>query len=72
MNSFDYKVAKKEILWDIAFSKLGDGMTFSNSLLIDDGAENVALFKELGGYAYQYQDDKSFSKWLSSTGLNCK
>ena len=70
VNSFDYKVAKKEILWNIAFSKLGDGMTFSNSLLIDDGAENVNLFKQLGGYAYQYRDDESFSKWLSSTGLN--
>jgi FMN phosphatase YigB (HAD superfamily) len=72
VNSFDYKETKKGILWDIAFSKLGNGITFSNSLLIDDGTDNVKLFKELGGYAYQYRDDKSFSEWLNSTGFNCK
>ena len=72
VNSFDYKETRKGILWEIAFSKLGAGAGFSNSLLIDDGAENVRLFKELGGYAYQYRDDKSFSEWVSSTGFNCK
>jgi FMN phosphatase YigB (HAD superfamily) len=72
VNSFDYEETEKEILWDIAFSKLGAGITYSNSLLIDDGIENVHLFEELGGYAYQYRDDESFSEWLSCTGLNCK
>ncbi len=72
VNSFDYKETKKGILWDIAFSKLGTGITFSNSLLIDDGIDNVNLFEELGGYAYQYCDDESFCEWLSSVELNCK
>lgn len=71
VNSFDYKEMKKDVLWDIAFHKLGDGVTFSNSLLIDDGIDNVNLFRELGGYAYQYRDDESFCEWLSSTG-SCK
>lgn len=72
VNSFDYKETRKGILWDIAFSKLATGVTFANSLLIDDGADNVKLFKELGGYAHQYREDESFSEWLSSTGLHCK
>ena len=71
VNSFDYKETRKGVLWDIAFGKLGDGVTFSNSLLIDDGADNVKLFKELGGWAYQYRGDETFIEWLSSTGFNC-
>lgn len=69
VNSFDHKEMKKEILLDIAFDQLGAGITFSNSLLIDDIADNVKLFEERGGYAYQYKDDKSFTKWLNSTGF---
>ncbi|MHC5061464.1 MAG: hypothetical protein ACYTFK_10335 [Planctomycetota bacterium] len=69
VNSFDYKEVKKEILWNIAFHKLGSGITFSNSLLIDDGIDNVNLFEKLGGYAYQYRDDEAFSEWLISAGF---
>lgn len=70
VNSFDHKETRKNILWDVAFSKLNSAVTFSNSLLVDDRPDNVSLFKELGGHAYQYQDDKSFLEWLNSTGFN--
>lgn len=69
VNSFDYKDTRKENLWKIAFRKIGGDISFSNSLLIDDIKENVELFTELGGHAYQYQDDKHFHEWLCSNGF---
>lgn len=66
VNSFDYQVIDKNILWAKAFEILGQGIGYRHSLLIEDGANNVRKFRENGGYAYQYENDAQFLKWLES------
>jgi beta-phosphoglucomutase-like phosphatase (HAD superfamily) len=69
VNSADHCESKKEILWPIAFGFLDTPITFDQCLLIEDNARNVELFRKLGGMAYQYTDDTSFSKWLLNVGF---
>ncbi len=66
VNSADHHEIDKKVLWPIAFEKLGDGIGYENSLLIEDGEKEPAMFRLLGGYAHQYKDEKSFSKWVKS------
>lgn len=64
LNTADYGDLRKELLWDRAFSLLGEELSYSNSLLIEDGEKEPALFRAQGGYAYQYEDDQHFRVWL--------
>jgi hypothetical protein len=66
LNSSDYHEIRKEILWPIAFERLGGGIGYANSLLIEDGESQPALFRSHGGFAYQYHNDAMFLDWLDS------
>ena len=66
LNSADFHEIRKEFLWPIAFERLGGGIGYANSLLIEDGESEPVLFRELGGYAYQYSNDTAFLEWLDS------
>ncbi len=66
LNTFDYKERRKERLWPIAFQRLGNGIGYENSLLIEDGETEPTRFRRLGGYAYQYATDELFVEWLHS------
>jgi FMN phosphatase YigB (HAD superfamily) len=66
INSFDYQEIDKSILWAKAFELLGKGISYRQSLLIEDGENNVKKFRRNGGYAYQYVNDKHFLAWLKS------
>ena len=66
VNSSDYGEGRKEILWPIAFSQLGPGYTYANSLLIEDSIGNVERFRALGGVAHHYTNDQELLRWLSS------
>jgi len=68
INSFDYREIDKSVLWAKAFERLGDGIGYGRSLLIEDGEKNVMKFRKHGGYAYQYTNDKQFLTWLQSIG----
>lgn len=65
LNSSDFHETRKEVLWPIAFERLGGGIGYPNSLLIEDGVTEPAMFRTLGGYAYQYLNDEKFLDWLS-------
>ena len=64
LNSSDQHEIRKELLWPIAFAILGNGIEYTNSLLIEDGETEPALFRKLGGFAYQYSNDTAFFHWL--------
>ena len=64
LNSSDFHEIGKDVLWPIAFERLGGGIGYANSLLIEDGETEPAMFRALGGYAYQYLDDEKFISWL--------
>jgi hypothetical protein len=66
LNSADFHEIRKEFLWPIAFERLGGGIGYSNSMLIEDGESEPAMFRALGGYAYQYSNDAAFLEWLDS------
>jgi hypothetical protein len=66
LNTADYRELRKEVLWDGAFALLGDGLGYSNSLLIEDGPAEPARFRARGGHAYQYTDDTHFGAWLQT------
>ena len=66
INSFDYGVIDKNMLWPKAFEILGNGMGYRQSLLIEDGANNVRKFRANGGYAHQYENDELFLSWLEA------
>jgi len=70
LNTADYHEIRKELLWPIAFEKLGNGIGYANSLLIEDGITEPKRFRELGGYAYQYSTDALFSEWLQKNWNN--
>ena len=69
VNSSDYGEIDKRVLWPIAFKALGDDIHYGNSLLIEDGSREPELFRERGGFAYQYTDDKRFATWLDEDVL---
>ena len=69
INSSDYRELDKTVLWPIAFKTLGDGIQFENSLLIEDGPKEPALFRKCGGFAHQYVDDGQLVEWLDATGF---
>ncbi len=66
VNSADYHEIRKDVLWHLAFDLLGEGIGYSNSLLIEDGAQEPALFRANGGCAYQYQNDELLREWLAN------
>jgi FMN phosphatase YigB (HAD superfamily) len=68
VNSCDYQELNKEILWRKAFELLGSEIEYRNSLLIEDGHNNVLKFRKCGGFAYEYQNDELFSTWLDEIG----
>ena len=70
LNSSDFHEIRKEFLWPIAFERLGDGIGYANSLLIEDGENEPALFRSLGGYAHQYSNDAAFLEWLDFVDWN--
>jgi hypothetical protein len=69
LNTSDYKELRKEVLWPIAFELLGDGIHYENSLLVEDGEKEPALFRKHGGYAYQYRTDEEFAQWIRAVGF---
>jgi hypothetical protein len=76
LNGYDYQELDKAVLWPIAFKLLGRGIEYGNSLLIEDGSQNVEKFRNYGGYAYKYSNDQEFLMWLdemnSKTELKVK
>lgn len=64
INSADHDTLDKSILWQIAFDRLGEGIGYSDSLLIEDGTKHPTLFRRLGGHAYQYTTDIDLEHWL--------
>ena len=70
VNTADIGTLEKDLLWQQAFDALPDGVSFSNSLLIDDSATMVSLFSELGGTAYQYGHDDELRKWAILNGFD--
>jgi hypothetical protein len=66
LNTADFHEMRKEFLWPIAFERLGSGIGYANSLLIEDGEDEPAKFRARGGLAYQYQNDELFLDWLES------
>ena len=70
VNTSDFGTLKKEVLWQEAFRRLGNGVTFSNSLLIDDSPRMVSMFRDMGGAAHQYTNDGEFQDWLAGNGFH--
>jgi FMN phosphatase YigB (HAD superfamily) len=66
INSADFHEIRKDRLWPEAFKRLGGGIGYSDSLLIEDGEEEPALFRACGGTAYQYQGDELLLEWLKA------
>ncbi len=66
INSSDFGEIRKEVLWPLAFEKLDNGIGYADSLLIEDEESEPAKFRQLGGYAHQYVNEKSFTKWVKS------
>ncbi len=66
INSSDFHEIGKEFLWPLAFERLGNGIGYANSLLVEDGETEPEKFRQLGGVAYQYKGEKAFSKWAAS------
>jgi FMN phosphatase YigB (HAD superfamily) len=66
LNSADFHEIRKELLWPMAFERLGGGIGYANSLLVEDGESEPAMFRALGGQAHQYVNDQTFVEWLDS------
>jgi FMN phosphatase YigB (HAD superfamily) len=66
LNTSDFHELRKEKLWPAAFERLGGQIGFGNSLLIEDGENEPAKFRALGGRAYQYSNDTAFLEWLGT------
>ncbi len=66
LNTADFGEIRKEVLWPMAFERLGGGIGYANSLLIEDGESEPAKFRALGGLAYQYRNDGLFLDWLKT------
>lgn len=65
VNSADYGTCDKNVLCEIAFSRL-DGCNFENSLLIDDRTKYLDAFRTCGGMTDQYTTDEAFAVWETS------
>jgi len=65
LNSSDFHETRKDVLWPIAFERLGGGIGYATSLLIEDGETEPAMFRASGGYACQYVNDENFLNWLT-------
>jgi hypothetical protein len=70
LNTADYREMDKSVLWAMAFERLGNGICYRNSLLVEDGPASVESFRSLGGMAFQYSDDGKFEAWLRSVGYS--
>ena len=68
LNTYDYHELDKRVLWPVAFERLGPGIGYDNSLLIEDSLNAVEQFRAAGGYAYQYRGDEAFVAWLQRVG----
>lgn len=66
VNSADHGTTDKRRLWPIAFDRLGDGIGYADSFLIEDGEQSPRQFIEAGGWAYRYHDDVAFANWIES------
>ena len=64
LNTADFGVLDKGVLWRHAFDTFGPGYGYGSALLIEDSADAVADFRSRGGAAYQYVDDHAFADWL--------
>jgi FMN phosphatase YigB (HAD superfamily) len=71
VNSSDHGTWDKRKLWPIAFERLGQGISYKNSLLIEDGEKEPAQFRALGGQAYQYAGEEGFQMWLRANRWSC-
>ena len=69
VNSWDYRETRKELLCEMAFRRLGDGIGFENTLFIEDNARNVDLFRRRGGMVHHYVDDEGLLAWLAREDL---
>jgi len=64
INSADYGFLKKDEngkLFDIALERVGESI--EESLLVDNSATAIALFKQKGGQAYLYENFRVFEEW---------
>ena len=48
LNTADAHELRKDVLWDRAFPLLGDNLGYADSLLIEDGPKEPALFRARG------------------------
>jgi len=64
VNSADVGSCDKTVLWPMAFDALGCGVSYRDSLLIEDGEKNPAAFRKQGGVAHQYLGEEAFCDWL--------
>lgn len=62
VNSFYYGTNDKAKLCEIVFTKMGDGIGFENSMLIDNDPKHLAGFEERGGKTYQFINDEKFAQ----------
>jgi len=62
INSCDYGVIDKRVLWPIAFKRLGSHIDYENTLLIEDGEKEPQQFRDAGGNANQYVDEAIFTE----------
>jgi len=65
LSSSDFHETRKDVLWPIAFERLGGEIGYTNSVLIEDGETEPTMFRALGGYACQYVNDEKFLNWLT-------
>ena len=65
LNTSDYGTLDKRDLWPRAFSELGDGIGYHNTLLIEDGAGSVDHYRRAGGHAIQYTTDRQLEADLA-------
>ncbi len=64
VNSADCGTDDKLRLWPVAFQRLGNGIDYDCSLLIDDSDKWIQKFMNMGGSAYNYSEDSAFTTWL--------
>jgi hypothetical protein len=67
VNSADVGTCDKTILWQVAFESLGSGVSYRDSLLVDDREEYAEAFRGLGGVAHRYLGDENLAQWLRET-----
>lgn len=68
INSFTHKLIKKEGLFEVARTTIGD-TTLDHTLLIEDSIKTCVYFETLGGTAYTYTNFESFIIWARHNSL---